>query len=210
MQAFLMNHWIEGIGYLGTLLTLGTYSMKTMVRLRAFGITANIVFVVYGALGAVYPTLVLHLVLLPLNALRLRQMLILVRRVREAARGDLSMDWLRPFTHRRHHAAGAPLWQRGDEAHEMLFVLSGRFRAVESGALLAAGDLIGELGFAVPDNRRTQTVECVEAGDVLTITYDELRTLYFQNPAFGFHFLRLVARRLQGDAAQAGRAAAPA
>jgi CRP/FNR family cyclic AMP-dependent transcriptional regulator len=210
MQAFLMNHWIEGIGYLGTLLTLGTYSMKTMVRLRAFGIAANIVFVVYGTLGAVYPTLVLHLVLLPLNALRLRQMLILLRRVREAARGDLSMDWLRPFAHRRHHAAGAPLWRRGDEAHEMLFVLSGRFRAVESGALLAAGDLIGELGFAVPDNRRTQTVECVEAGDVLTITYDELRTLYFQKPAFGFHFLQLVARRLQGDAAQAGRAAAPA
>jgi CRP/FNR family cyclic AMP-dependent transcriptional regulator len=210
MQAFLMNHWIEGIGYLGTLLTLGTYSMKTMVRLRAFGIAANIVFVVYGTLGAVYPTLVLHLVLLPLNALRLRQMLILLRRVREAARGDLSMDWLRPFAHRRHHAAGAPLWRRGDEAHEMLFVLSGRFRAVESGALLDAGDLIGELGFAVPDNRRTQTVECVEAGDVLTITYDELRTLYFQKPAFGFHFLQLVARRLQGDAAHAGRAHAPA
>ena len=41
MQALLMNHWIEGIGYLGTLLTLGTYSMKTMVRLRAFGIAAG-------------------------------------------------------------------------------------------------------------------------------------------------------------------------
>ena len=209
MQAFLLNHWIEAIGYLGTLLILGTYSMKTMVRLRAVGIAANVVFVAYGALAAIYPTLVLHAVLLPLNAVRLRQMLLLVRRVREAARGDLAMDWLRPFTHRRHVAAGMPLWQRGDAAHEMLFVLGGRFRAVESGALLGAGDLIGELGFAVPDNRRTQTVECVEAGDVLAISYDELRTLYFQNPAFGFHFLQLVARRLQGDIDHAGRAAAP-
>ena len=199
MQA-LLNHWVEAVGYLGTLLTLGTYSMKTMTRLRAFGIAANVVFVVYGALAAVYPTLVLHLLLLPLNIVRLRQMLALVRQVRQAAQGDLSMAWLRPFTHKRHYAAGSQLWQRGDLAQEMLFVLSGRFRAVESGTVLGPGELIGELGFAVPDNRRTQAVECIEAGEVLTITYDELRTLYFQNPAFGFHFLQLAARRLQGDA----------
>jgi CRP/FNR family cyclic AMP-dependent transcriptional regulator len=199
MQA-LLNHWVEAVGYLGTLLTLGTYSMKTMTRLRAFGIAANVVFVVYGALAAVYPTLVLHLLLLPLNIVRLRQMLALVRQVRQAAQGDLSMAWLRPFTHKRQYASGSQLWHRGDLAQEMLFVLSGRFRAVESGTVLGPGELIGELGFAVPDNRRTQAVECIEAGEVLTITYDELRTLYFQNPAFGFHFLQLAARRLQGDA----------
>jgi len=195
-----LNHWVEAVGYLGTLLTLGTYSMKTMTRLRAVGIAANVVFVVYGALAAVYPTLVLHLLLLPLNIVRLRQMLVLVRQVREAAQGDLSMAWLRPFTHKRQYTSGSQLWQRGDVAQEMLFVLSGRFRAVESGTVLGPGELVGELGFAVPDNRRTQTVDCVEAGEVLAITYDELRTLYFQNPAFGFHFLQLAARRLHGDA----------
>ena len=195
-----LNHWVEAVGYLGTLLTLGTYSMKTMTRLRAVGIAANVIFVVYGALAAVYPTLVLHLLLLPLNIVRLRQMLALVRQVRQAAQGDLTMAWLRPFTHKRQYASGSQLWQRGDVAQEMLFVLSGRFRAVESGTVLGPGELVGELGFAVPDNRRTQAVECVEAGEVLAITYDELRTLYFQNPAFGFHFLQLAARRLHGDA----------
>ncbi len=199
----LLNHWVEAMGYFGALLTLGTYSMKTMTRLRAVGIAANIVFLVYGALAAVYPTLLLHLLLLPLNIVRLRQMLTLVRQVRTAAQGDLSFDWLRPFSHTRHYAAGTQLWQRGDTAREMLFVLSGRFRAIEAGNVLGPGALIGELGFVVPDNRRTQAVECLEAGEVLSITYDELRTLYFQNPAFGFHFLRLVARRLQDDAARA-------
>ena len=199
----LLNHWVEAMGYFGALLTLGTYSMKTMTRLRAVGIAANVVFLVYGALAAVYPTLLLHLLLLPLNIVRLRQMLTLVRQVRTAAQGDLSLDWLRPFSHTRHYAAGTQLWQRGDMAREMLFVLSGRFRAIEAGNVLGPGALIGELGFVVPDNRRTQAVECLEAGEVLSITYDELRTLYFQNPAFGFHFLRLVARRLQDDAARA-------
>lgn len=200
-----LNHWVvELMGYLGALLTLGTYSMKTMVRLRAVGIASNLAFIAYGVAAGIYPTLLLHLLLLPLNITRLRQMLQLVRQVRQAARSDLTLDWLRPFTRKRAYAAGTRLWQRGDAAQEMLFVLSGSFRAVEAGTVVSAGDLLGELGLIVPDNRRTQTVECLEAGEVLTIAYDELRTLYFQNAAFGFYFLQLAARRLLRDAEHRG------
>ena len=41
---------------------------------------------------------------------------------------------------------------------------------------------MGELGFVVPENRRTHTVECVESAEVLTISYEKLLELYFQNP----------------------------
>lgn len=37
-------NWIEALGYLGALLTLGTYSMKTMIPLRIVGISANVIF----------------------------------------------------------------------------------------------------------------------------------------------------------------------
>jgi CRP-like cAMP-binding protein len=39
-------------------------------------------------------------------------------------------------------------------------------------------------------------VECTEHGEVLTITYDKLLELYFQNPEFGYYFLRLTSERL--------------
>jgi CRP-like cAMP-binding protein len=55
---------------------------------------------------------------------------------------------------------------------------------------------MGELGFLTPKNRRTQTVECIENGEVLTITYDKLLELYFQNPEFGYCFLRLTSERM--------------
>jgi CRP-like cAMP-binding protein len=55
---------------------------------------------------------------------------------------------------------------------------------------------MGELGFLSKNNRRTQTVECIESGDVLTITYDKLLEIYFQNPEFGYYFLRLSSDRL--------------
>jgi CRP-like cAMP-binding protein len=47
-----------------------------------------------------------------------------------------------------------------------------------------------------PDNRRTATLECIEDGDVLSITYEQVEQLYFQNPTFGFYFLRLSTARL--------------
>ena len=55
---------------------------------------------------------------------------------------------------------------------------------------------MGELGFLSKNNKRTQTVECIEGGEVLTITYDKLLEIYFQNPEFGYYFLRLSSDRL--------------
>jgi CRP-like cAMP-binding protein len=55
---------------------------------------------------------------------------------------------------------------------------------------------MGELGFLTPNNRRTGTVECMEDGQVLTISYERLLEIYFQNPQFGYYFLLLTSRRL--------------
>jgi CRP-like cAMP-binding protein len=46
------------------------------------------------------------------------------------------------------------------------------------------------------DSRRTQSVECTEEGEVLTVTYDKVLELYFQDPDFGFYFLKLTSDRL--------------
>ena len=37
---------------------------------------------------------------------------------------------------------------------------------------------------------------CTEDGHVLTITYEKLLEIYFQNPQFGYYFLVLTSRRL--------------
>jgi CRP/FNR family cyclic AMP-dependent transcriptional regulator len=192
--------WIEVFGYLGGLMTLMTFSMKTMLHLRMVGIVANLAFIAYGALGHVYPVLVLHLALLPLNAWRLRQLLQLTRQIREISGSRLSMEWLKPFSHRKGFQAGETLFRRGDMAAEVLFVLSGRFRAVEADVALAQGEVIGEIGLVTREHKRTQTVVCEQAGSLLSVTYDEVRQMYFQNPRFGFFFLELVAERLTRDA----------
>jgi len=141
-------------------------------------------------------TFFLYLLSLPINAIRLRQMLSLVKKARLSAQGDLSMDWLRPFMSPRKYSKGDVLFHKGDPANEMFMTITGKFLVTEIGIELPPGRMMGELGFVDPKNRRTQTVECIENGDVLTITYEKLLELYFQNPEFGYYFLRLTSERL--------------
>jgi hypothetical protein len=190
----------EMFGYTGALLTLATFSMKTMLHLRIVGIVANLAFISYGLLGNVHPVLLLHLTLLPLNAWRLHQLLGLTRDIREASSAGLSIEWLKPFTRSRSVLTGEVLFRQGDAATEVLFVLSGVFRAIEANVRLEKGEVFGELGLVSDTHRRSQTVVCEEDGSLLLVTYDEVRQLYFQNPKFGFFFLQLVAERLTRDA----------
>ena len=106
------------------------------------------------------------------------------------------MDWLKPFMTKRTYKKGTVLFRKNERAYEMFYVVSGKFLVSEIGVTIPAGQEFGELGLLAPENRRTSSVECVETGVVLTITYDKVQGLYFQNPTFGFYFLRLTTERL--------------
>jgi CRP-like cAMP-binding protein len=78
----------------------------------------------------------------------------------------------------------------------MLYIVSGRFKLIESGIELPVGAIVGELGMLSPSNVRTQSLECIEAGLILSVSYSKVEELYVQNPAFGFYFLKLASARL--------------
>ena len=184
------------LALIGAILYVATLMMRTIMPLRIVGIISNIFFIAYGALAGAIPTFLLYLLSLPINAIRLRQMQTLVKKARLSAQGDLSMDWLRPFMSPRKYRKGEVLFHKGDVAKEMFLTVTGKFLVTEIGVELPPGRMMGELGFVAPKNRRTQTIKCIEDGDVLTITYEKLLELYFQNPEFGYYFLRLTSERL--------------
>ena len=184
------------LALIGAILYVATLMMRTIMPLRIVGIISNVFFIAYGALAGAIPTFLLYLLSLPINAIRLRQMQTLVKKARLSAQGDLSMDWLRPFMSPRKYRKGEVLFHKGDVAKEMFLTVTGKFLVTEIGVELPPGRMMGELGFVAPKNRRTQTIQCIEDGDVLTITYEKLLELYFQNPEFGYYFLRLTSERL--------------
>jgi CRP-like cAMP-binding protein len=106
------------------------------------------------------------------------------------------MEWLKPFMTERKYRKDDVLFKKDDAADEMFLTVTGKFLVTEIGIELPPGRLMGELGFLSPNNRRTATVQCIEDGIVLTITYEKLLEIYFQNPQFGYYFLVLTSQRL--------------
>lgn len=194
------SHLVEHAGAAGSLFAsifvVATLSMRTMIPLRVFAILTNIVLIATAIPTHNYATLILHGVLLPLNSYRLHQMLQLVRDVKRSVSSDLSMEWLKPFMTERKCATGEVLFYKDEKADSMYYIVSGRYRLVESGIELPIGAIVGEFGMISPSNQRTQTLECVEGGLILSVSYDQVEQLYVQNPAFAFYFLRLASVRL--------------
>jgi hypothetical protein len=179
-----------------SIFVVATYTMRTMIPLRVFGMLTNIILIAASIPSHNYPQLVLHAVLLPLNGYRLHQMLQLVRDVKKSVNSDLSMEWLKPFMTERKCTTGEVLFYKDEKAEDMFYIVSGRFKLVESGIELPVGAIVGEFGMLSPSNARTQTLECIEGGVILSVGYRQVEELYVQNPAFGFYFLRLVSARL--------------
>jgi hypothetical protein len=176
--------------------SVATLLMRTMVPLRVANIVSCLCFVGFGALSGDIRTFLLYLLLIPINGVRLYQMLNLVKKARGAVEGDMSIEWLKPFMTKRRFHKGDVLFKKGDRANEMFLTVTGRFLVNEINVQLPPGRLMGELGFLTPNNRRTATVTCVEEGDVLGIDYDKLLEIYFQDPQFGYFFLKLSTERL--------------
>lgn len=188
--------WIEMTGYAASALVFLTFYMKTMIPLRVIGILSNLAFMAYGIGGRIYPVFILHAILLPLNCIRLVQMRALIRKVRDAAQGDLTMEWLMPFMHRRHVAKGETLFRRGDRAFELYLILSGSIRLVDVAVRVGPGSVLGEIGIFAPTAERMDTAMCETDVDVGVIGNDKVLQLYHQNPKLGFYLIRLIIQRL--------------
>lgn len=194
------SHLAQHAGTAGALFAsifvVATTTMKTMIPLRVFGILANVVLIVTAIPSHNYLVMGVQFVMLFVNSYRLHQMLQLVRDVKNSVNSDLSMEWLKPFMNERNCSAGEILFYKDEKAEDMLYIVSGKFKLVESGIVLPIGAIVGELGMLSPSNMRTQTLECIESGLVLSVSYSKVEELYVQNPAFGFYFLRLCTARL--------------
>ena len=197
LELFLANITLANLfALIGAIFFVATLLTQTMVPLRVANMFGCAFFAGFGALSANISTFLLYFLMVPINAFRLRQMLNLVKMARSATQGDTSMEWLKPFMTERKYRKGDVLFKKDDSADEMFLTVTGNFIVNEIGVELPPGRLMGELGFLSPDNKRTATVTCLEDGHVLTITYEKLLEIYFQNPQFGYYFLVLTSQRL--------------
>lgn len=210
MAQWIAAYWIEALGWLGAAATFAAYSCRTMLPLRIIAVTANACFLSYGTLAGVLPMMVLHAALLPLNVIRLVQLLRLRRRARASLGRDAEFAWIARVARPRRYAAGELVIAAGALADSIYYLVEGRVRVVEIGKTLEAGTLFGEIAFFAEDRRRTASVVCETECRIVALNEARFMAAFHQDPSFGLSILRLVARRLIENARPAPGAAGPA
>jgi CRP/FNR family transcriptional regulator, cyclic AMP receptor protein len=189
--------WIDLLGYAAAFMVLTTFCMSTMIRLRWVAIASNVLFILYGYFDHLNPVLILHSILLPVNAIRLAQIYRLTHLVERADGEGLSIKSLLPLMTRRSLPAKTTLITKGDLADKLYYLMEGELEVVEIGKTLGPGSVIGEIGVFAPDRKRTATVVvCATDCVVYELTERKTKELYFQNPAFGYAVMQLIVARL--------------
>ena len=98
LEIFLANITLANLlALIGAIFFVATLLTQTMVPLRVANMIGCAFFAAFGALTGAITTFLLYLLMVPINAWRLRQMLQLVKMARSATEGDASMEWLKPF-----------------------------------------------------------------------------------------------------------------
>jgi CRP/FNR family cyclic AMP-dependent transcriptional regulator len=187
---------VDLLGYAASAAVLATFCMRTMIPLRIAGIISNVFFIAYGYFDHLPPVLLLHVVLLPVNLLRLVEFQRLVRAMGEAHSSDLSLKSLIPYMKNRKMAAGEMLVRKGEQADRLYYLADGELEVVEFNKVLKPGAVIGEIGIFARDQVRTATVVCRTDCKLLELTEKKARELYFEDRSFSFAVLQLIIQRL--------------
>jgi hypothetical protein len=65
--------WTDLLGYAAASAVLASFCMSAMLHLRLLALTSNLLFASYGLADHLYPVLILHMLLFPVNLARLLQ-----------------------------------------------------------------------------------------------------------------------------------------
>ncbi len=188
--------WVEILGFVAAFLMFSTFYMKNMIPLRIIGIASNITFIVYTSFEQIWPVLILHSVLLPMNSLRLVQMLKLIKQVRHAGEGEkISFEFMIPHMKKELLCKGDIVFRRGERADKIYLLQSGSLSIDELDVAIQPGELFGEMGVFASEQVRLATLRCKTDVELLSMTDTQIRQLYYQNPDFGFYLIQLLLKR---------------
>jgi CRP/FNR family cyclic AMP-dependent transcriptional regulator len=188
--------WVELLGYAASATVLATFCMSTMIPLRIVALVSNVLFCSYGFFDHLYPVLILHAALFPVNLWRLVQFQRLVRDVRDAHSEELPIQALLPFMTTRDLAAGEAVIRKGEKADRLYYLVDGELEISEIGKTLQPGAMFGEIGVFARDQERTATIVCRTDCRVYELTENKAKQLFFQDKSFGFGIMQLIINRL--------------
>ncbi|WP_294607301.1 cyclic nucleotide-binding domain-containing protein [Roseovarius sp.] len=203
METITTHHIIQAVGWLAALLKVATFATKSMMLLRILAMASSVCFIVYSGVFQVWPLLAIELILLPINAYRLYE-LIAVRRLVTHMTDESERDFSAAMAYgeKRVIQAGDVIFTKGDPVDSLYYLAEGRVEIEDQNVSVAAGKIFGEMAFFNDSAERSATVRCLE--DTVVYELDEKRftRLQYEDPKFAMAVMRTVTKRLVANAAQ--------
>ena len=138
----------------------------------------------------------MHLILLPLNLSRIRQLRRLVSIADRVDHESFPAAEILPHGKLVTFPAGRTVFSAGDHADAFYFLVSGEATVEESGFAIGEGELFGEIGLFSDERQRTATVVCAAEVEAVEISRRDLWRIFRRDPAASFELTRLVVNRL--------------
>jgi hypothetical protein len=191
---------LDLLGYLGGLLIFSTFYLKTMLRLRMVAIASNVLYISYGALGHMWPILILHLLLLPLNIWRLSEFSRVVGKLRASSEDSATVrELIVPHLRIIKRHQGEQLFAAGNFADSIYYVFKGSLRLLQTNVVVAPGELAGLADLFFADQRRTDTAICSTEVKLGVVSKQKVFELFYKNPDFAELLARMLVQRALAD-----------
>ena len=166
-----------------------------MASLRLAAIASNVLFIIYAILANAWPILVLHCLLFPLNLWRLLELHNLRRTLMGSSLVQVPAVRLLPFMQKSKSAQGGVIFEKGDAADHVYYLLRGEILLQDSKKLVTDGQLLGLTGVFSNERRRTDSALCLTDVEFGVIPALRFRELVCQDPMLGNFVIGAVVQR---------------
>jgi|SRR6056297_98967 len=203
MELFTTHNIILVVGWLAAALKLSTFAMHSMIPLRVVAMASSVGFIVYSGVFHIWPLLVVELVLLPVNAYRLYE-IIALRRLVSHMTDETEPDFstAMAFGRKRVIEAGNVIFSKGDPVDSLYYLAEGRVEIEDQNVVVTPGKIFGEMAFFNNSAARSATVRCLEDTVVYEVDEKRFARLEYEDPKFAVAVMRTVTKRLVANAAQ--------
>lgn len=180
------------IGYVASLLVFMTFYMKRMLPLRLVAIASNLAFIAYAFAQMLYPVLILHLALLPLNACRLLQSISSPGDRAVSESGKVDFETLRPYMTKLRTNQNETLFKAGEHARNLYYISHGEVQCLETHRMFEQGAFIGAFDSFSPHEKRTTTAVCRTDCQIYSLSKADLATVLCRHPEYSLAFMRVI------------------
>jgi diguanylate cyclase (GGDEF)-like protein len=168
-------------------------------QMREFLVIIGIVVAVGAGIGGLYYACGMAALAAVISALRLIEIRRLMRLVGTDVSDEHLLAALTPYMSPRVFKAGETIFNRGDKATSLFYLVDGTINLPEINEHVRKGQIFGEIALFTKERGRTLGAKAEDEVHTLEMAAEDLISLVRANPRIGFYLIGLITQRLTHD-----------